>query len=212
MKTTVILSLVVVMLFCGDQGESSVPKPEKVYRIVYEMMPDWWYKEQENLWYEVIQRDPSDAEAWHNYYNACRYASFDNIDSAERQKKLSGIIADMAAHIPDTYEYYLLKYWNGYDVEDLSIIKKAYNLHPERPETYYPFISNAEIFGKQKVFNEFNEKLYQSRDISPSLLNYNYNVLMSLEKNAVLFTNGDNDTYPVWMLQTAKNIRYHISV
>ena len=59
---------------------------------------------------------------------------------------------------------------------------------------------------------EFYQKLYKSNDISPWLINYNYNVLMSVEKNAILITNGDNDSYPAWMLQNVFGIRKDVSV
>jgi len=35
---------------------------------------------------------------------------------------------------------------------------------------------------------------------------------MSAQENAILFTNGDNDTYPVWMLQFIKGIRKDITI
>ena len=59
---------------------------------------------------------------------------------------------------------------------------------------------------------EFCEKLYESQDIAPGLVNYNYNVLMSTEQNAILFTNGDNDTYPPWMLQKAVGVREDVLI
>lgn len=37
-------------------------------------------------------------------------------------------------------------------------------------------------------------------------LNYAYNVLMSAEEDAIIFTAGDNDTYALWMVQDVMNI------
>ena len=192
-------------------------KPQTVHRIIYEVKPNEWYLTQAKLWQKVLQKNPKNPEAWRNYYLAVRYsrpAQFTPQAFKEKNQKMEKILTEMGQNVPNSYDYYFLKFYHysAYKKGDINLLKKAYAIHPDRPELYYFFIIYYFTHNNPKKAETFCKKLYRSKDIIPDLLNYNYNVMASCKPNAVLFTNGDNDTYPIWVLQSAKNIRPDITV
>ncbi|MBK8231813.1 MAG: DUF2723 domain-containing protein [Candidatus Eisenbacteria bacterium] len=54
-------------------------------------------------------------------------------------------------------------------------------------------------------FTHDRSKFFVARD-------YAYNMLQPLEPNAILFTNGDNDTFPLWYLQFVEKVRTDVIV
>ncbi len=65
------------------------------------------------------------------------------------------------------------------------------------------------------TFGLFNIKQFffqkdRSRNWIPH--DYGYNILATAEPDAIVFTNGDNDTYPVWFQQEVKHFRQDVRI
>ncbi|MBL7782686.1 MAG: SUMF1/EgtB/PvdO family nonheme iron enzyme [Saprospiraceae bacterium] len=79
-------------------------------------------------------------------------------------------------------------------------------------EDFIARIRDAEMAGNSEQVASSCREWYASGQFSSGLLDWNYNALMSLEPDALLVTQNDNDTYPVWMLQYALQVRPDVHV
>lgn len=202
--------LIVTFFIYVNAISASLPKePQKVYRYIYTAETHDWYVEQANLWKKEIEKDKKNPQFWCNYFMASKYSHWQG-DVDIYKNLMDSILKQMASAIPDSYEYNYLKYYNG--DRDIRLLEKAYEIDPKRPDALYEFILHYEKFGETEKLKKVCEELYQTRDIAPGLLNYNYNMLASTEPNAILFTNGDNDSYPSWVVQNTFGIREDVSV
>jgi len=209
MKTFIIIVISVFVFLNLLMSATLSSEPEKVYRYVYVQKSKDWYVEQARLWKNELLSKPKDPTVWANYFMATKY-SYWRADLPTYKHKMDSILTEMGKKIPNSYEYPYFRFYNG--ERDISLLEKAYRIDPERADAIYELVMYYDGQGDDEKLKKFCKELYQSRDISPGLLNYNYNVLASTEKNGILFTNGDNDTYPVWVLQHALGIRKDVTI
>ena len=185
--------------------------PEPIVSITQELYEMDYYYTQVNLWNNEVELDENNADAWMNYYLACRVVNM--LTPEQNPHDLDLIYEDIEANITDTYEYHYLTYLNGgSDTSLFSHLEKAYALDPSRLEVLSHLVSYYAIKGDEDQMAMYNKLWLESGEISPGILNWNYNALIGLDQNAILLTYGDNDTYPSWMLQQVQAIRTDVEV
>lgn len=145
-------------------------------------------------------------QAWFNYYASAAFAQ-------SSREELAGLVAGMASSVPDTYEYWLAKGWHeAFNAESYEALKKAYALKPEQPEGLGLMQLYAEFTLDETSRKTFSKNLHTKAQISSTLLNYSYNVLMGLEPGAVLITEGESTTTPLFVLQDVLNVRKDVVI
>jgi hypothetical protein len=185
-------------------------KPEKVYGWARVQMPLEWYKQQSAAWRKVIDANPKDGLAWYNYYYANRILGFHDTAYKNNRPFMKKLVEEMGKQLPESYEYNLIQYSvTGYT--HTEYLDKAVALGPDRPEHLDYLINNGELNRNIADRDKYSLQKKNTGEMSAGMMYYNFNMMAGLEKNAILLTAGDNDTYPAWALQ-ALGIRKDIYV
>ncbi|OGG55542.1 MAG: hypothetical protein A3F84_29125 [Candidatus Handelsmanbacteria bacterium RIFCSPLOWO2_12_FULL_64_10] len=107
--------------------------------------------------------------------------------------------------------YSVLALWMG--VGAAGVVLWASRVFRERGVGHAaaPVLVGAAMFILPGVMTVRN---YHDHDRTGNFLahDYAYNILQTCERDAILFTNGDNDTYPLWFMQYVKNVRPDVRV
>jgi len=215
MKKVLIIALCFVTLSLSAQNT----RPEKIQSFVDVTWKSDKYESLEKQWKKLVNKDKKDAEAWENYYLAAMYkykASLfykDSIPKGSRED-LHNIMIKMGKSIPNTYEYNKLMYRDhDLDPEYGNFIVKAYEINPNRKDLYPLLITYYETIRDTQKTAEVFRKWYQTdKDYEAFKLSYGYNMIIAVDKNAIILSSGDNQFYPAATIKYGKNIRTDVNI
>ena len=165
-----------------------------------------WYVQQKNSWKQVTESNKKDAEAWLNYYRSARYAG-------ARQQELDEIMKAIEEYVPGSFTAHYLAYiHSNRDLNKGYDLQKAWLLAPNRKELYKEL---ALFFTWKQDADNLKKTLTTWKtlnDIPDALFSYSKNLLLTPSSNAVLITDGEFDTYPLWILQQTERLRTDVTV
>ena len=208
----IVLTIVGFMSWTCLFGQES-PKKEKVYSLVKQKRTTKWYKQQADLWGEHLDKNPTDADAWLNYYTTNRMLKI--YREGVTPSQLDSLVEQIAVKIPNTFEHHYIAFWNSglrNLVENVKHLQKAQELGPDRIELHDDLMTYYQVIRDKENIKSVAHKWFASNDISPGIYAWCYNMLQCVDDNAFLITVGDNDTYPAWVLQEVKGVKPNVSV
>jgi hypothetical protein len=104
----------------------------------------------------------------------------------------------------------LTKKWGGGSLEGQQILEHAAVLDPDYMDPWYALVGVYLANGKRENADAALRRLFEGRAVEDEIMDFSYNMFASMDSNAILITNGDNDTYPGWIL--TRIIRYRPDV
>jgi tetratricopeptide (TPR) repeat protein len=94
----------------------------------------------------------------------------------------------------------------------IALLERALKLDPTLDDPHYILWSMLRSKGRREDADAHLRTLLDRGQMPEPLVDFGYNLLAGLEPNAILLTNGDNDTYPEIALQAARGFRTDVVV
>ncbi|MFO7721590.1 MAG: hypothetical protein R6V49_00035, partial [Bacteroidales bacterium] len=130
-----------------------------------------------------------------------------------QKKQLDQVVEKLEELYPQSFEYHYASYLNArHDTAAGFHLLEAHRLAPLRTELYNDLASHYELKGDQRKKLEYCRLLEQHKVYDPMLYQYARNLFGSLENGAILFTQGEWDTHPLWVLQHNRRIRTDVTI
>jgi hypothetical protein len=98
------------------------------------------------------------------------------------------------------------------NIQAQILLERAVDLDPSYVDPWYGLVIHYLEHGEEEKMNLALRRILEAGAIADEVMDFSYNVLACLEKNAILVTNGDNDTYPVWILTRILGYRADVRV
>lgn len=187
-------------------------RPDPVLSWRHRILPPEDYARLSGEWGAWVKQHPTDGRALVEWGNALRYSGKQEeaIEAYARAFKVAprDPVA-ITAHISSTVMYHGLKAdWKQAHAQ----LKEAARLDPDYPDTYYTLWVTSMHEGDEAGCRESLRGMVETGDMPRALLDYGYNMLAGAPPNAIIFTNGDNDTYPPLAMQTLTGLRPDVRI
>ncbi len=184
-------------------------RPREVLSKRRECLEPGAYQELAQQWQNYYREQPSEYAAANRLY-AMRYAQ-----DEKYEKELAKALRKYPANPTLLYLQGLelaVRYQSDTRAQALEYLELAHRLDPAYDDPLFMLSVMYMQQGDDAATDQALSDLLSMGAISDVILDYGYNMLACLPLGSVLLTNGDNDTYPCWILQRVLDVRPDLTV
>ncbi len=196
-------------------------KAETIESIITNSHETEWYRVQAEAWQKNVDANPKDEWAWRNLFRATYYSEMlgGGWGEDKDQSETADIIRKMEAEIPNSYVLNISKARFCLTTDSAAMkgdnIYRAIELMPDdacAEDANYLACRLWSINPDNRLVNNLFTKAYQKRWFPGRIMQYNRNMLLSMQTKALYFANGDVVTAPMKMIQDALGERQDVTV
>ena len=153
-----------------------------------------WYEDQACAWQKVVSADPKNETAWRNLFRASYLYEYYRVGiyrSSYESPMTDGVLRKMKEAIPDSYAFYIslcqdwLSEWGEFDP---NILIKALKNVPDDISSHElsPLIFRLWRYNPESIYLEgLFRNLYVKRYYSERIMRYGWNLMQSMQKDAI---------------------------
>ena len=164
-----------------------------------------------NLWRSLCEARPSDVGAQLNWFRSERNARLgqNNGRLQESDKAQLNAIADnINTTAPGSFEQHMTSYYVQFPQRSAyGELEKANAVDGGRSELILPMVNRANANGDKPSLDSWCIQLEARGELSPALNDVAQDLLLSVDKDGILFTNGDMDGAPALVQQRLRDTR-----
>lgn len=168
------------------------------------------------IWKSLCDARPADVNAQFNWFRSERNARLGASNGrlqATDQAELNTIAERINTTAPGSFEQHLSTYYLDFPQRTAFIeLDQAHALDPQRPELILPMLTQANTNGDKPALDTWCMELEKRGGLSPALNDVAADLLLSVDENGIVFTNGDMDAAPALVQQRLHDARRDVLV
>lgn len=202
----IILLLASLFVISCQRGPREVERPEKIFSkriVVYDSST---YAKLARLWKTYYDVYPSE-DAYANWMYAARYA-----DDPDYRSMLNKGLEKYPSNPVILYLAGNDKVSHQDNLEGLQLLERAAGLDPSYMDPWHGLVISYLSQGDREKADAALRQLLHGGATEDAIMDFSYNMIASTDSNAILITNGDNDTYPGWILTRIIRFRPDVNI